>query len=678
MLSPSVMKLRQVPSAANLRAGVILACAGLGAIADDVEADLSQWRLGQGGAPWDSWANMTIMTDDVSFPGSLQPFELDPEENFALRLGPWQFMKFPDDPDYRTGHPRIWWGVNQIVSFRGRSRSYVDGDSTSFVSYRNWPWSRLQHEFETIDLGAPAPIERFVFYAPEGTDGNTGEPYRPNFVLQKFELSGGLDGIAIQREQDGSGHRTLEVPLARSEQNFEPITQVRFPLQYFRFFRFRLLGDDLEGQFLRRAAIAEMEVYGRGFVPEATYESRAVDLGREVNFGRVHIGVSRWRKEDGIVVAAADAPVVASVEIKSGTDDSPQAFFGYNDQGEHEEVTQEEYRELKARVFAFDPPRIGWRGPVTEDQEQWNFWSVPLRESGLRPGLPPGQFFQLRIKLQTEGLWEYARIDSLAVEHFPLLASALVAEIGVVGDLTPEGGVAKIEVGEEVEFLYALKAQFAGRGQGGFDAVRVFTPAAATLTRLELGQAVEAVEPDSVRFDGSALNVYLPGRVAVDTDLRLFLRTTLYSGSTRLEGEVFDRQERALGQRIEEGDASAEIGTNRLQALGQDVTSAEILVQLRLDPRVITPNGDGRNDRTQITYTLLGVEGADVEVEFFTLSGSRVFGTSARQGNGPHTVEWDGLDQSGQPVTPGLYLCRITTRTERVTSRDIRTIAVTF
>ena len=334
-------------------------------------------------------------------------------------------------------------------------------------------------------------------------------------------------------------------------------------------------------------------------------------------------------------------------------------------------MTQEEYGKLKPRVFAFDPPQIGWRGPVAEDQEKWSFWSVPLRQSGLRPGLPPGRFFQLRIRLQTEGLWEYARVDSLAVEYFPLLAAGVVAEIGEVGDLTPEGGVAKVEIGEEIEFLYAIKARFTG--QSGFDAVRVFTPAAATLTRLELGDA--PAEPDSVRFDGGALNVYLPRRVAADTDLRLVLKTTLYSGSARLEGEVFDRVASALGQRIEAGDASAAIGTNRLQALGEDIATKEILVQLRLDPGVITPNGDGRNDRTRITYTLLGVEGADVDVEFFALNGRRVFGLSERQGSGPHTLEWNGLDQTGRPVTPGVYLCRVTTRTERVTSRVAKVVA---
>ena len=667
-----------LPFNINLRALALLVVVGLCLSSSRTPGEMSRWRLGgQGGEPWGDWANMTIMVDDSSVSGAIQPFELDPEENFILRLGPWQYMKFPDDPDYRPGHPRIWWGVNQIVSFRGRSRVYVDGDSTSFVSYRDWNWGRLQHEFDTIDLGAVAPVERFVFYPPKGTDGVTDEPYRPNFVLQKFELSGGQNAVEIQREQ-GSDYRSLEVLLAHEEQNFDPITEVRFPLQYYRFLRFQVIGDGPEEKSLSQAAIAEMEVYGRGFVPEATYESRAVDLGQEVNFGRVYLGVSRWRKEAGVEIPAPEAPVVASVEIKSGRDDSPRAFFGYNDQGEHDEVTQAEYQDLKPRFFAWDPPQIGWRGPVTEDQKSWSFWSVPLRQSGTRPGLPPGRYFQLRIRLQTQELWAHARIESLAVEVFPLLADEVVAELGVVGDLTPEAGVAKVEIGERTEFLYALKATFAEGQQSGFDAVRIFTPSEAVFNRLEMGEPLAVVEPDSVGSDGGELAIYLPQRVDTDTSLRIGLGAVLYGGSAKLEGEVFDRGERALGQRIEEGDASEQIGTNRLQVVASGASLEQVLAQVALLPPVFTPNQDGRNDRVQITYTLFGVQGAEVEIEVYTLAGRRVRHLSARQPIGFHAVEWEGLDQAGRRVAPGLYLCRVKARTEQGVSEVVKPMAVVY
>ena len=662
----------------NLRILALLAVTGLCSSFDDAAGEVVLWRLGgEEGHSWGDWANMKVMVDDFSVPGAMQPFELHPDSNLVTQLGHWQRHKFPWDPDYRPGHPRIWRGVNWTVNNDGYPANYVDGDTTSFNTPRNWSWWRLKPEFDTLDFGAPAPVERFVFYPPAGTDGVTDEPYREKWVLQNFELSGGNDTVTIQQEE-GEDYRPLEVMLAQVERNFDWYTQVRFPLQYFRFLRFRVIGDAAEGQFLTQFAIAEMEVYGRGFAPEVMYESRAVDLGQEVNVGRVFFGVSPWRKEGERTVPAPEGPVSVSVEIKTGRDDSPLAYFGYNDQGEPVEVTQAEYGELRPRVYAWDPPVVGWRGPFTEDQEDWSFWSVPLRESGMRPGVPPGQYFQLRVKLGTEGLWEYVRVDSLAVEFFPLLADRVVGEVAAVGDPTPEGGVAQVRIGERTELVYVMRAEFTGKDRSGFDAVRIFTPSEADSIRLAMGDPPAVVVPDSVRSDGGGVTVYLPRRIEMDASLRIRLATTLYGGSAKLEGEVFDRRESAMRQRIDEGDATEDVSTNRLQVLASGASLDRILGEVAILPRSITPNQDGRNARTRITYTLFGVEGADVEVAFYTLTGKRVRRISERQQVGPHTVEWEGLDDTGRLVTPGLYLCRVAAQTDRGTFETVKPIAVVY
>ena len=595
----------------------------------------------------------------------------------AQQLGPWQRHKFPWDADYRPGDPRIWRAVNWTVNNDGYPANYVDGDPNTFNTPRNWSWGKLRYEFDTLDFGAPIPVERFAFYAPEGTDGVTDEPYREKWILQRFELSGSLDAVKIQREE-GQDYRSLEVMLTQEEQNFDWYTQVRFPLQYFHFLRFRVIGDGPEGKSISQFAIAEMEVYGRGFAPEMTYESKAVDLGQEVNFGRVFFGVSRWRREGEMEVPAREAPVSVSVEIKTGRDDGPLAYFGYNDQGEPVEVTQAEYRDLRPRVYRWDPPAVGWRGPFTEDQQNWSFWSVPLRESGMQSGVPSGRYFQLQVKLETEGFWEYARVESLGVEFFPLLADRVVGEVAVVGDPTPEGGVAQVKIGEGAEFVYAIRAEFVGGDRSGFDAVRVLTPSEPLFRGLEMGDPPAGVEPDSVRSDAGGVTVYLPRRIDADASLRIRLAATLYGGSTRLEGEVFDRRESAMRQRIDEGDATEELGTNRLQILASGASLDRVLGDVVILPRSITPNQDGRNDRTRIVYTLFGVEGADVEVEFYTLSGRRVRRISERQQVGPHTVDWEGLDDAGRRVAPGLYLCRVTAQTDRGSVAIVRPVAVAY
>lgn len=662
-------------SHAVLRTEILLVLAALSPAAGDVEV----WRLGgRGGQPWADWVNMEVMVDDSAVPGAIQPVELHPEENFTQRVAPWYLDKFPVDPDYRPGRARIWRGVNYTVSFRGFSLSYIDGDPTTYTVYIDWDWTRLQNEFDTLDFGAPIPLDRFVVYPPEGTEPVTDEPFRPNFILKKFELSGGLDAVKVQREQ-GDDYHPLEVMLAQVDNNFDAVTEVRFPLQYLRFLRFKAFGEGAGAQeSLKRLATAEMEVYGQGFAPQATYDSKAVDLGQEFNIGRVVFGVSRWRREGEKVVPAPDAQASASVEIKIGRDDSPVAFFGYNDQAETVEVSQDEYKTLRPRVYSWDPPAVGWRGPFAEDQKNWSFWSVPLRESGARPGVPSGRYFQLRVKLETQNFWEYAQVESLAVEVFPLLADRVVGEVVVAGEETPAGGVAQVRIGEVGEFVYALRPQFKGKDRAGFDAVRITTPSEPQFRRLEMGEALEAVEPDSVRTGPEGMSVYLPRRVDAELPLRITLRTALYMSSTRLEGEVFNRRESGLVQQIEEGDAAGELGTDRLQILASNSSQDQVLGSMAIRPAVLTPNQDGRNDQVRIAYTLFGVEVAQVEVELYALGGERVRRIYAQQPAGPHEVEWDGRDEKGRLVAPGLYLCRVIARTERGSVSVFRTLPVAY
>ena len=80
------------------------------------------------------------------------------------------------------------------------------------------------------------------------------------------------------------------------------------------------------------------------------------------------------------------------------------------------------------------------------------------------------------MRLETEGLWEFARMESLVVVSSPVLAERIVGEVAVAGQLQPEGSLAQVSAGEPTDFIYEIRAEFSGPGQSGFDAVRVRTP----------------------------------------------------------------------------------------------------------------------------------------------------------------------------------------------------------
>ena len=680
---------------------------------DPASADVEFWQLG--GDAGQIWSDVSdgpanVLMDDFTIPTALQPRELDPEVNIVTQLGSWYGFKFPADLQYRDGQPRIWRGVNSIRQ-DVQTLKFVDDDPESALVITAM-FAGVKDEFYTLDLGGMVPVERFRFYPPDGIDHITDQPYRPFYNPVGFELSAGSDAQSVRDEGIGgfSEYQSLETVLFTARQHHEPtgIVDITFPLQYHRFFRIRafpesmavcrasgldidsiieqyglVFGENwLDFPCIRRLGWAEMEIYGRGFVPEASWESRVLDLGGELNIGRVIFATSTWRREEeGQLVPAPDAAARAEVELRTGVDDDPVAWFTFNKRGGHVQVTAEEYRALRVNRPEIDPKHVGFRGPVTHDHENWSFWSAPMSESGSRPRVRPGRFFQVRVKLQTDKLWEFVRLDSLALEISPLLADRIVAEIADSDDLHPAGNLTKVRAGEMTEFVYDVRADFSGEDKAGFDAVRLLTHAQAEFHGLEMGAPLQKVAPDEIIDEATGFTVYLPRTVEEgEPPLRIRFESALYGASGTFAGEVFERDGDGLPQAIQAGDVSGEVGTNRLQVVAIPSSLGDVLGSVVVEPPIFTPQGDGINETARIGYSMLSVQaGIEVEVSIFTLSGVRVWSMqSDTQGAGRHSVPWDGRDDHDLLVPPGVYLTRVKVATSEGDFERLRRVAVVY
>ena len=646
-------------------------------------AEVNRWQLGgEGGHDWGDWAHINTFVDAEASPGSIQPFELHPEENILPKLGPWARWRRPRDPLWRPGMPRIWRFHQDIATaFDWDPRLLLDGDPLTGMAARNYGTQRVCWEYYTLDLGTAVPLERYVFYPKEGVDELTNEPYRPGFALRNFEVSAGHEA-ELSAVVNENAYAPLSVLIAQVENNFEFEAEVRFPLQYFRLFRHRPHSDG--GRFAPdcaswpnvsrikpphlprqqpRYGLGELELYGRGFVPEATWESRVVDLEEVSNVGPVHFGVSGWGKEGDEFAKAATAPIVALVEIKTGLDDTPTIYYTYNQMGKLVESSLDEYATtLKTQQYPWHPNGVGWRGPISQDTRAWSLWSASLQSSGIRPRLRRGRYLKVRVQLQTESLWEFARMESLVVVTSPVLAERILGEVAVAGELEPKGNVAQVPAGEETEFIYEMRAEFSGAAQSGFDAVRVSPPSKARYLGLEMGDPPRAAEPDSLVEDDLGFAVYLPRRIeaAGDIRLRLRLQTKLYDAATEVPAEAFERSGESLPQAVEPGDVTAEVGTNQIRVLALPSSLDEVLGTVAVTPRALTPQGDGINDRVQLTYTLFSVRFTQVRVAVYGLDGRRVRQLySGLQSAGLQMQTWDGRDGQGTLVAPGLYLVRV-------------------
>ena len=675
-------------------------------ICEDAVSQESWWRVGGStGVSWEDATDFELMVDNAAAPGALQPWEFKPDENLLPKLGPWWRWRFPTDEEFRPGHPRFWMSINSTAFYQPMNVTlFVDGDPTTYHEIRDFGEAIKDDSdvstFYTIDLGAPVPMERFVFYPPEGVSPESDEPFFPNYVLQNYQLWGGQDAQSKQIQvEEVSGYTwngkgpccPLEVLLGQEETNDDAVTEVGFPLQNLRFLRLMFLPDtfDLNGNLIiHRWANAEMEVYGRGFAPRATWESRVVDVGRDVNFGRVAFAVSKWRRdpEGDQLEPVSETSAGVEVEIQTGRDSTPIIHFAFDDLGKLTEVTKSQWEKLSPIEARGSTEAPGFRGPKADDQKNWSFWSLPMQESGVHPRMPWGRYFRLRVRLNTDAIWEYARLESLRVEIAPLLADRVVGEVAVEDQAQPEGGLARVSAGEVTSVVFEMKADFAGRDRAGFDALRVRTPASGVFQRLEMGATEEelsAVTPDSVVAQANGFTVYLPRRVEADGDrrVRLGLEAVLYGVAGEFGGEVFDRQQEHLLQKVEDGDASPQMGTNQLlMVAASGSVKGGVLGQLEVQPAGFTPQGDGLNEQVQISYTLFRVlAAADVEVEVVALSGERVWHRRmGEQGNGRHSVEWDGRDTAEELVEPGMYLARVQVKTDGGSFARLQPIAVIY
>ena len=309
-------------------------------------------------------------------------------------------------------------------------------------------------------------------------------------------------------------------------------------------------------------------------------------------------------------VAVPDAEAWVEVGVRAGRDGDPNIYREYTDSGKEFAVTRERYEnDLRLPetegILQIDR-QPGIRASIGYDSENWSFWSSPIAESGTWLDLRNGSYLQLQITLQSRAFGDWVELDSLWIETSPLLADQILGEVARAADMQPAPGFVQVELGARETFVYDVRASFASAAEGGFDRVRIHTGIAPEFARLEMGDPLAIVEPLAVVEGDTSLEVVLPQKVTAESNelLRVVFDVEVFARATTFTGEVLAEGESRLPQPIEPGDASAAVSTNSLRVLGAADTASEVIQRVRLSSGIITPNGDGVNDRLAIEYAL--------------------------------------------------------------------------
>jgi hypothetical protein len=353
--------------------------------------------------------------------------------------------------------------------------------------------------------------------------------------------------------------------------------------------------------------VAEMEVFGDGFKKEGLYLSeilRPGDAEGAVNFGRVE-----WE-----------------ASIPDGTELGVQFRSG-------------------AEPADFEDPEEGWSAPLAEG----DVW-FPAEE--------PGELFQYRIRMVSD--------DSHGTPIFRGMRFDYSADIAVSkarGRVSPE----RVSMGEETAFTYVLDLNF-GADDLGIAKLVIETPGPA---RLEEG----ALLGDLLSGWQSSQNLLTldftePQKGVQKLEIRL--RTKSYSGLHAFRAYLFGPGSENPLNVAENRDIDPDTGQPYSWSVAVTSSREEALAEVRVSPSVFTPNGDRVNDYAVVEFALSKVEVLKrVRIQIFDLSGETVrqlssellaAGAYERSDRGDDEGApgfWDGRDDAGELVAPGLYIYRV-------------------
>jgi hypothetical protein len=250
----------------------------------------------------------------------------------------------------------------------------------------------------------------------------------------------------------------------------------------------------------------------------------------------------------------------------------------------------------------------------------------------------------------------------------------------LVTDLVGEVWPVDVRVGEITDFTYFLRPRFSA-SDAGFDRLQI--QSLALLGEVREVRVADVVVPHTVLVsEPHSLLLSLPRVETQDSGALVevdFTAQVLRYGS-RFDGRVSDSSlPLEVPQSVNSGDATGEYEGNTV-SVATSVADGGELLQVRVDAPVLTPNGDGVNESVALAYEIFEITGtATVRVEVFDLSARRVrLVHEARDGIGAYVRFWDGQNEDGQLMPPGIYPYSISIDADREQVRKVGLLYVAY
>lgn len=504
----------------------------------------------------------------------------------------------------------------------------------------------LAEGFMTFDLGAFFWIDRqWILYIRTG-NFNKFDNYRLEFSDGSLAADGSTKWeAAVTRGLNPefatqSGHDYNE---------FEPVKA-----RFFRFLFERVITESGSGAPVN---IAEMQLLGRGYLPEVTLESDLIRLGSSRNLRSIE-----W---DGVTPPGTE--IVLQTRTGNELDVIRRYYKQLNPALPRTEVTETEYNSL----------RESWKAGIEEEERlgsDWSDWSEVYRDpaGSVITSPSPRQYVKIRATLISDDPDQHATLNSVRLNFIRPVAQRLLGEVQpfAIDSL----GVPRILS------LY-IHPEFQS-SDPGFDELLLTGPSDMNFDFLQLyagpASSFEEEEPnlEALRLEEAEIMVTSPDSLHLSFDaitprsgievLRLDFNTTLFAGGAQLKAALQDQASGGGWQRVDAGDALESIESNTTTLVGQEKRRV-LFTDVAVVRPVATPNGDGINDEAVIGFSVLRVaDDSAVEMQLYDVTGRpiRRIVEQRSRGAGRYEMGWDGRNDRGDLVPPGVYVARIHVQTD--------------
>lgn len=346
--------------------------------------------------------------------------------------------------------------------------------------------------------------------------------------------------------------------------------------------------------------ISEIEVFGEGYLPEGIFYSSVRDIGRNVNFGSFHYEGEKPSETDvAFSVRTGNTPIIDST---------------------------------------------------------WSSWSI---ESNINDALfevfEPRRYLQYSLKLSTKSL-ETPKINQVKIYYD-------TSNVASVTDafISPQ----YVQILKDQEFRLSVDLKFNPEDLG-VDTLYIYTPSPTELNSVSINNAAASVQS---RVTAGMITLVFNTTIKSDSKVDVTFRTTPFLDISPYKAIIASKQALHNPQRVD-SKVSNQIDAWSIITIG---VPEKLIIRSKVTPNPFSPNGDGINDVAKFEFylgniaqpsSIIGIQIRDLSVKIFDLNG-RIIRTVYDKNTGADAfisdkgIDWDGRDDSGRIVRPGVYVYQI-------------------